>query len=161
MASGFITLPDVENWSARWSRYDFVLKAIMKKLTSDGEQGYLKKWLEFILPDEDNGDIECGYCFYKKIGSNDDDFETVLRKINTNLMKESYFKIFWNTVAELNQELDANADDIGFLINQLYNCFLISLSSSEKHIFPEKDDVEYGILNIGEFKIGLIDCTNF
>lgn len=155
MASGFITLPDGDNWSARWSRYDFVLETIMNKLEADGDQGYLKKWLDFILPNEKNGDIECSYCFYKKIGSNDEDFETVLRKINTNLMKESYFKIFWNTVAELNKELDANDDGIGFLINQLNNCFLISLASGEKYIFPEKDDVEYGILNIGEFKIGL------
>ncbi|WP_262151213.1 hypothetical protein [Chryseobacterium foetidum] len=155
MASGFITLPDGNDWSARWSTYDFVLEAIMKKLASNGEEGYLKKWLEFILPNEENGDIECGYCFYKKIGSNDDDFVTILRIIDTNLMKQGYYEIFWNTVAELNQEIDPGAGDIGFLINELNNCFLISLSSGEKYIFPEKDDVEYGILNIGEFKIGL------
>jgi len=153
MASGFIVLPNGESWSARWSRYDYVLETIMNKLTNNGKQGELKKWLEFILPNEGNGDIESGYCFYKKIGDNENNLESILRIINTNLMQESYFKIFWNTIAELNQELDPN-EGIGFLINQLNNDFINSLSSDKVYHLPEKDDVEYDIFNIGEFKIG-------
>lgn len=110
--------------------------------------------MQFILPDEEKGDIESGYCFYKKIGNDENDFESILRIINTNLMQELYFNIFWSTVHELNQELDSDDDGIGFLINQLNNSFLHSLSSNKVYHFPEKDDVEYDILNVGEFQIG-------
>lgn len=154
MASGFITLPNGKDWSARWTRYDYVLETIMNKLESDGDEGYLKKWLQFILPNEENGDVESGYCFYKKMGTNEDDFESIVRNINTNLMKETYFKIFWKTVAELNKELDSNDGGIGFLINQLNNCFIDSLTNVNNDDFTEEDNFDYDILNIGEFQIG-------
>lgn len=151
MASGFITLPDGKNWSARWSYYDWVLETIMKRLKSDHDEGYLKKWLEFILPNEENGDIESGYCFYKKIGDIDD-FESILRVIDTRLMKQGYYNIFWKTVETLNHELDSEDKDIGFLINQLYTLYQNSLSNTNIEPIPDDDDDD-NIFNVGGFKI--------
>lgn len=88
MASGFITLPDGTNWSSRWSRYDWVLETVMNELSENGDEGVLKGWIKYILPNEDSGDIESGYCFYKN-GE-----ESVLRIIDTRFMKDKYSKIF-------------------------------------------------------------------
>jgi len=156
MASGFITLQDGKNWSARWSYYDWVLGTIMNRLKSDSDEGYLKKWLDYILPNEENGDIESGYCFYKKVGPGKDEFESILRKIDTRLMNQTYCGIFWNTVETLSNELDSEDGEIGFLIHQLHNSYLRSLSSTEVEPIPEEeeDDDDDNIFDVGGFKIG-------
>ncbi|MFC5873455.1 hypothetical protein SAMN05443633_101606 [Chryseobacterium arachidis] len=61
MASGFITLQNGQDWSSRWSGYDYVLETIMNRLSSEGDEGHLKQWLHYILPTEN--DAESGYCF--------------------------------------------------------------------------------------------------
>ena len=153
MASGFITLTNGKNWSARWSRYDFVLETIMNRLRCAGVEGDLKLWLQYILPNEDKGDVESGYCFYKKMETGAADFETVVRCINTNLMRDCYYRIFWNVVAKLDEELDSNDDGVGFLIHQLYASFLDSLVVGNLCVLPEIDSSDYDIFTIGSFTI--------
>jgi hypothetical protein len=150
MASGFITLPNGQDWSSRWSRYDCVLETIMNKLSNEGEEHQLKKWLQYILPNEDNGDIESGYCFYKKTGDKEESFESILRIIDTRFMKIEYPQIFWNTVEELNLRLDKNSD-IGFLINQLYESYKWSLTDETKE--PKDDETLKEIFLINGFEI--------
>ena len=153
MASGFITLANGKNWSARWLRYDCVLETIMNRLGCAGEEGDLKLWLQYILPNEDKGDVESGYCFYKKMETGAADFETVVRCINTNLMRDCYYSIFWNVVAKLDEELDSNDAGVGFLIHQLYASFLDSLVVDNECVLPEIDSSDYDIFTIGSFTI--------
>ncbi len=145
MASGFITLPDGTDWSSRWTGYDAVLEIIMLELKNDGDEGILKEWIKYILPNENNGDIESGYCFYKK-GS-----ENILRIIDTRLMKPNFQKIFWDKVKSLTQKLDAE-QSIGFLINQLNNCYESSIRNS--YMEPDNLDLKE-IFFVSDFKIGI------
>jgi len=131
MASGFITLPDGKNWAVRWSGYDWVLETIMKELSVEGDEGVLKKWIEYILPNEDKGDIESGYCFYKKVGENESDVESILRVIDTRLMKSKFQIIFWNTVKKVSQRLSIKTN-IGVLMNQLNDSYKLSLKAVAK-----------------------------
>ena len=155
MASGFITLPDGNDWSSRWTRYDYVLETIMQKLNSNDEEGNLKKWLEFILPNEVNGDIESGYCFYKKTKMDKEKSVSILRIIDTRLMKEKYRKIFWNAVENLSAELETENTDIAFLINQLWNCYKASLLNSK--VEPNLQEIEENLKLDSIFKIGGFD----
>lgn len=95
MASGFITLPDGTDWSSRWTGYDLVLETIMQALPENNNEGILKNWLCYLLPDEENGDIEACYCFYKN-GA-----ESILRIFDTRWMKPEFRELFWNTVQSL------------------------------------------------------------
>lgn len=130
MASGFITLPNGKDWSARWSGYDLVLKTIMSVLSEEGIEGHLRKWLTYILPNENNGDVESGYCFYKKVGDNKDDFESILRIIDTRLMKKEFQTIFWNSVEKAHLQLNIESYE-SFLMTQLYHSYINSLQESE------------------------------
>jgi hypothetical protein len=146
MASGFITLPNGNNWSSRWTRYDWVLETIMNELKSFGEEKTLKDWLQYILPDENNGDIESGYCFYKANESE----ESILRIIDTRLMKDNFQLLFWQKVKELSQKLSRETD-IGFLINQLNDCYENSL----KEPLTAPDDIGLKeIFFVSGFEIG-------
>lgn len=149
MASGFITLPNGQDWSSRWTGYDWVLETIKNELSDNSNESQLKKWINYILPNEENGDIESGYCFYKKIGEKEEDFESILRIIDTRLMKEEFQNIFWNKVTELSSKLDKDSN-IGFLINQLLECYKLSLNDE-----PEKPDNESlkEIFLLSDFKI--------
>jgi hypothetical protein len=149
MASGFITLPTGGDWSARWSTYDGVLENIMTQLSFDGDEGALKNWLTYILPNEDKGDTESGYCFYK-YAENPEDSESILRIIDTRLMKEKYQLIFWNTVKELCQKFSWESD-AGFYIHELYEAYQYSLKLSKKE--PEDLDLKE-IFSLGGFDIG-------
>lgn len=144
MASGFITLPDGSDWSSRWSGYDWVLETIMNELADTGDEAVLKAWIKYILPNEDNGDIESGYCFYKKSG------ESVLRIIDTRFMKDKFAVIFWNTVSVLSQKL-SNDPDIGYLINRLHQRYEESLKNDFKS--PEEDEDFKEIFLLGGFEM--------
>ncbi len=146
MASGFITLPNGNDWSSRWTRYDWVLETIMNDLSSVGHEKILKDWIKYILPDESIGDTESGYCFYK---ANEGE-ENILRIIDTRLMKDSFQFIFWNKVKELSQKLSKETD-IGYLINQLNDCYENSLKEPLKE--PEDTDLKE-IFFVGGFEIG-------
>jgi hypothetical protein len=50
MASGFITLPNGQDWSSRWSRYDWVLETIKNELSDNSNESQLKEWINYILP---------------------------------------------------------------------------------------------------------------
>jgi hypothetical protein len=149
MASGFITLSNGKDWSARWSRYDYLLENIKIELSSSGDEGTLKKWLAYILPDEDKGDVESGYCFYK-YAENPEDSECILRIIDTRLMKEKYQLIFWNTLQKLCQKFSKESD-AGFYIHELYEAYQYSLKLSKKE--PEDLDLKE-IFFLGGFDIG-------
>ncbi len=144
MASGFITLPDGTDWSARWTRYDQVLETIMNELSEKGDEALLKGWLKYILPDEGNGDIESGYAFIKHGG------EHVLRIIDTRLMQDKFREIFWNTVRGLKAKLSTDSD-IGYLIDDLNQSYKKSLENNFKD--PEDTDLKE-ILFLGGYKIG-------
>lgn len=148
MASGFITLPDGTDWHSRWTGYDLVLETIAGKLNNDGDEGHVKKWLSFILPNEDEGDIESCYCFYKKTG---DEHESVLRILDTRLMKDKYREIFWSCVAMLKDELNAEAVGAGYLIHSLHNEYIESLKNEYKS--PPLSDDDKDIFLIGGFEI--------
>lgn len=144
MASGFITLPDGTEWSSRWSRYDWVLESVMNELSEKGDEGVLKGWIRYILPDENNGDIESGYCFHKNGG------ESILRIIDTRLMKEEFSKIFWNKINNLSKKLPKDSD-IGYLINGLNDCYKDSL----KNTFESPKDMDLNeIFLLGGYNIG-------
>ncbi|SDJ57027.1 hypothetical protein [Chryseobacterium jejuense] len=146
MASGFITLPNGKNWSARWSRYDLTLKIIMNRLNENGDEGYLKKWLHFILPTED--DIESGYCFFRVFSEDPYDSDSIVRFIDTRYLHPKYYEIFWQTVENLNNELDIETS-IGFLMNDLYECFQHNQLPTGESIpeIEDKDDIDIFFMN--------------
>ncbi len=148
MASGFITLPNGEDWSSRWTRYDWVLETIMNQLSDVGKENELKKWIEYILPNEEKGDIESGYCFFKKTG-NKEDFECVLRIIDTRFMKDEFQEIFWNTVKLLSYKLKPDPN-IGFLMNDLFNHYEKSLNDKRE---APTDNTLQEIFKLNEFTI--------
>lgn len=150
MASGFITLPDGTDWHARWTGYDLVLQTIADRLDKEGDEGYLKSWLNFIIPDEAAGDVENGYCFFKKI---DDEHECIIRQIDTRLLKEHYKEIFWRAVYQLSQELNSESPGAGYLIHTLQQEYQESLSLAGKA--PEFDPAIDDIYSIGGFNIGI------
>ena len=151
MASGFITLPNGKDWSTRWSGYDLILETIMQKLGEHDDEGYLKKWLEFILPTEN--DVESGYCFFKVISEDPYDSECVLRIIDTRYMHPKYYEIFWKTVETLNHELD-HQDGAGFLINSLQTTFECNQLSPGESIPDLKGEEDHDIFFIGGFNMG-------
>ncbi|MBA9079890.1 hypothetical protein [Rufibacter quisquiliarum] len=141
MASGFIKFRNGESWYARWSRYDWVLERIMLELCEDGKEGELKAWIESLLPDEDRGDIECGWSFIKATPES----EMVTRILDTRLMKEEYQQIFWEGARRAMEKEPDKEDGIGFLINQLYKMYEESLNEEyvpPKPFNPEEDDIE-------------------
>lgn len=149
MASGFITLPNGQDWDTRWTGYDYVLETIMNRLSPEGDEGYLKRWLHYILPTEN--DVESGYCFFKCITPDPKDAECILRIIDTRLMKENYREIFWEAVKRLNDELNHN-DNPGYLINELFSMYRYSLS--QDYVVPEDDDQTLTeIFQVGGFEI--------
>jgi hypothetical protein len=150
MASGFITLQNGQDWSARWSGYDYVLETIMNSLGTEGDEGNLKQWLHYILPTEN--DVESGYCFFKRITPDPKDSECVLRIIDSRLMKENYKKIFWDTVEKLNNEFNIN-ESPDYLINELFLTYQYSLDQT--YVEPEdKDEDLIEIFQLGGFDIG-------
>lgn len=144
MASGFITLPDGTDWSSRSTGYDLVLEQIMHELSNSDDEGILKNWIQYILPDEENGDIDSGYCFYKN-GT-----ESILRILDTRLMHTTFQQLFWNTVQSLSAKLTDETPE-GFLVRQLDRCYTNSLSNPYKE--PEDPDLN-DLLSVGGFKIG-------
>lgn len=146
MASGFITLPDGNNWAVRWSGYDWVLETIMQELSVEGDEGILKRWIEYILPNEEKGDIESGYCFYKKVGENEKDFESILRIIDTRLMKSKFQIIFWNMVKKASQQLSKETN-IGVLMKQLNDSYELSLKEEAKEPEDNTELKEIFLLN--------------
>jgi hypothetical protein len=149
MASGFITLPNGENWSMRWTGYDFVLETIMDALSEEGEAGILKKWLQFILPNEEEGDIESGWGYFKKMSESKDDFECIGRCLDTRWMKPHFQQIFWDKVAEINAQIDRESN-IGYFINSLYEEYQASLEELAKE--PEDEDDRF-IFTLNGFEI--------
>ena len=152
MASGFITLRDGSDWGNRWSGYDLVLETIMRSLPDKGHKGYLKRWLQYILPNEENGDIESGYCFYKKTGTGEDEYDTILRIIDTRLMRPVFRRIFWQSVEKLNHELD-HTIVAGYLIHSLFLQYQESILIAAPATFEQKTDVVNDIFLAGGFRI--------
>jgi hypothetical protein len=131
MASGFITLPNGQDWSRRWTGYDLVLETIMNALSEEGDAGILKKWLQFILPNEEEGDIESGWGYIKKMGEGENDFECLARILDTRWMKPHFKQLFWEKVAEINLQLDIETP-AGYLINDLHESYQYSLKDDAK-----------------------------
>jgi hypothetical protein len=148
MASGFITLSNGEDWSARWSRYDFVLEQIANELNDEADEKILKDWLMYLQPNEEGGDIECSWSFIK---ANDD--ETVLRILDIRRMKDHYQRIFWKA-AELAAHKHSPDSDTGYCINELFKAHSESLKQPSQP--PSVDDKETldCIFFIGGFEIG-------
>ncbi|MCL9805478.1 hypothetical protein NAT51_08090 [Flavobacterium amniphilum] len=149
MASGFITLPNGIKWSSRWTHYDYILETIMNQLNDTGDEGHMKKWFKFILPNEEEGDIECCWGFHKK----EFDYELIVRIIDTRKMNPKFYDLFWSTIETLNQTLNPNDEGIGFLINDLYTDFKqnqLAENEEMKILEPEDDD----IFSFGGFRIG-------
>ncbi len=147
MASGFITLSNGQDWSARWSSYDWVLETVMNELRDSGLEKTLKDWICYILPNEEKGDVESGYCYHKAT----DGKESILRIIDTRLMKPEFVEIFWQTVKKLASKLQRE-EGIGFYINELYDIYISSLN--EKIEEPNDDDTLKEIFFVGNFAIG-------
>ncbi len=144
MASGFVVLTDEIQWRVRWSMYDYVLGKVMVELSDSEEELPLKAWLNYILPNEKNGDIESGYCFYKN-GS-----ETILRILDMRLMKDEFAKIFWEKVSLLASQL-SDKSDMGSVFQDLMECYENSLSEIIKGT-PQEDNS--WIFFVGGFEIG-------
>lgn len=122
----------------------------MQALPENNNEGILKNWLCYLLPDEENGDIEACYCFYKN-GA-----ESILRIFDTRWMKPEFRELFWNTVQSLDQKL-SDDDAAGYLIKQLYRCYTASLLNDYKQ--PEDENFKE-LFFVGDFKIGIETTPN-
>jgi hypothetical protein len=145
MASGFITLRNGKTWSPRWTGYDIVLKTIMNNLTDNEKEFELKKWIESILPNIENGDEECGYCFIRN-----SDGENVLREIDTRFIKNDYLVIFWNTLEKIVDEQKKSENDFSFLFFDLfkeYKACLLEKNVEAKNL-DEGKDIKYKPIGI-------------
>lgn len=145
MASGFIILGNGKTWSPRWTGYDIVLKTIMNNLTYNGKEFELKKWIESILPNIENGDVECGYCFIRN-----SDGENILREIDTRFIKNEYLDIFWNTLEKIVVEQKKSENDSSFLFFDLFNDYKDSLldKTLKSNDLDEAKDIKYKPIGI-------------
>lgn len=145
MASGFITLSNGKTWSPRWTGYDIVLKTIMNNLTDNGKEFELKKWIASVLPNIENGDVECGYCFIRN-----SDGENILREIDSRFIKNEYLDIFWNTIKKIVVEQEKSGNDSFFLFFDLFNQYKDSLLNKivESEDLNGAKDIKYKPIGI-------------
>ena len=145
MASGFITLRNGKTWSPRWTGYDLVLKTIMAYLTDNGNESGLKEWIKSVLPNIENGDVECGYCFIRN-----SDGENILREIDTRFIKTEYLETFWKTLKKIVAEQKKSENDSSFLFYELFDKYKTSMinDSAEPDELDEAKDQKYKPIGI-------------
>lgn len=145
MASGFITLSNGQTWTSRWTGYDLVLKTIMERLSYNERELELKEWIKSILPNIENGDTECGYCFIRN-----KDGENVLREIDTRFIKIEYLEIFWKTLEKIVIEQKISDNYSSFLFFELFDQYTASIQESlvEADELDEAKDIKYKTIGI-------------
>ena len=146
MASGFIEHYDGNMWSCRYTGFDLLLEQVAAELGNDGEEGELKRWLLYLQPNEEAGDVESGYCFHKANG------ETVLRIIDFRRMKDNYAQLFWLGIQRLQAKIGGT--EAGFDVDRLAAIYRTALSNPPAPLEDEEDDIGNEIYFLGGFSIG-------
>lgn len=146
MASGFIELPDGNTWSCRYTGYDLLLEDIAAELSTEGEEGELKNWLNYLQPNEEAGDVESGYCFYKHNSP-----DTVLRILDLRRMKDNYAQLFWKA-AQL-AEAKYKGTDRGYDLERFASIYRASLQNPPVPV-EEIDDIENDLFFLNGHTIG-------
>ena len=117
----------------------------MNNLTDNEKELELKKWIESVLPNIENGDEECGYCFIRN-----SDGENVLREIDTRFIKNDYLVIFWNTLEKIVAEQKKSENDSSFLFFDLFKEYKACLleKNVEAENLDEGKDIKYKPIGI-------------